>query len=118
QVRLSRELTRLVQEVLLRWQGPLPRLCYVSDAGNAEAGYYRRALARMRHPRTGERLDWVRVVDYYHASQRLWAMAECLFGKGRQGSGWARKMQRWLKGPGGANRVLHSAAWHRSRAKL
>jgi hypothetical protein len=118
QVRMSRELTRLVRAVLERWQGTLPRLCYVTDAGKCETSYYKRVLTKMRHPRTKERLKWVRVLDYYHASQRLWTMAECLFGKGRQATSWARKMQKWLKKPSGANRVLHSAAWYRAQVNL
>ena len=48
--------------------------------------------------------------DYYHASTRIWALAELLFGKGQSASAWARKMLKWLKKPGGVNRVLHSAA--------
>jgi hypothetical protein len=67
-------------------------------------------LRRLRHPRTGAKLDWIGVVDYYHASERLWAMAEQLFGKGQRATAWVRKMQKWLKKPGGVNRVLHSAA--------
>jgi hypothetical protein len=118
QVRMSQELTRLVRAVLERWQGALPRLCYVTDAGKCETSYYKQVLTKMRHPRTKERLEWVRVVDYYHASQRLWTMAECLFGKGPQAASWARKMQKWLKKPSGANRVLHSAAWYRSQGNL
>lgn len=106
---MSRELTRLLRDVLGRWQGPLPRLCYVTDAGDNETAYYDKVLKRFKHPRTGGRLEWVRVVDYYHASQRVWTMAELLFGKGRQATGWARKMLRWLLLPGGLNRVLHSA---------
>src|SRR5262249_46214835 len=72
QVGMSQELTRLVRGVLAAWRGPLPRLCYVTDAGKSETAYYRRALAVMRHPLTRQRLAWVRVVDYYHASQRVW----------------------------------------------
>lgn len=117
QTTLSRELTQLLEEVLRRWQGPLPRLCYVTDAGDNETSYYDRVLSRMKHPRTGERLEWIRVVDYYHASERLWTMAELLFGKGR-GASWARKMQKWLLLPGGVNRVLHSAAALRNRYGL
>jgi hypothetical protein len=107
---MSRELTRLLAAVLSRWQGPLPRLCYVTDAGDNETAYYEQVLRRFRHPRTGEGLEWIRVVDYYHASERVWAMGELLFGKGRRSAAWVRKMQRWLLKPGGANRVLHSAA--------
>jgi hypothetical protein len=113
QVTMSRELTRLLDEVLSRWQGPLPRLSYVTDAGDNETGYYDEVLKRMRHPATGKRLGWVRVVDYYHASERVWKMAELIFGKGRQATAWARKMQRWLLKRGGVNRVLHSAAAYR-----
>jgi len=105
----------LLQEVLAAWQGPLPRLCYVTDAGKSETRYYRRVLAVMRHPVTHKRLKWVRVVDYYHASQRVWTMAQCLFGKGRAASSWAVKMLKWLLLPGGVNRVLHSATAHRWR---
>ena len=115
---MSRELTRLLRAVLEGWEGPLPRLCYVTDAGDNETAYYDKVLRRLRHPRTGEPLDWVRVVDYYHASERVWAMAELLFGKGQRSAAWARKMQRWLLKPGGANRVLHSAAALRERYGL
>ena len=107
---MSTELTRLVRDVLDCWEGPLPRLCYVTDAGDNETTYYAKVLRRMHHPRTREKLAWIRVVDYYHASARVWVLAERLFGKGRQAMAWARKMQKWLLKPGGVNRVLHSAA--------
>ena len=41
-----------------------------------------------------------------------------MFGKGRRSAAWVRKMQRWLLKPGGANRVLHSAAALRERYGL
>jgi hypothetical protein len=107
---MSTALTRLLQDVLRRWQRPLPRLCYVTDAGDNETTYYDKVLRRMKHPLTSVKLEWIRVVDYYHASERLWTMAELLFGKGQRATGWARKMQRLLLKPGGVNRVLHSAA--------
>jgi hypothetical protein len=115
---MSRELTRLVTAVLQAWQRPLPRLCYVSDAGENESAYYAKVLRQMRHPRTGERLEWVRVVDFYHASERLWTMAEVLFGKGHQAWAWVRRMQRLLKKPNGIRRVLNSAAVFRGRQGL
>ena len=118
QTTMSRELTRLLTAVLARWQGPLPRLCYVTDAGDNETTYYDKTLARMKHPCTGENLDWIRVVDYYHASERIWTLADLLFGKGEQSTAWARKMQKWMLKPGGVNRVLHSAAAWRDRYGL
>ena len=107
---MSQQLTRLLTEVLRRWERPQPRLCYVTDAGDNETTYYKRVLRRMRHPRTGERLTWVRVLDYYHASARLWTMAEALFGSGPAAKAWARRMQKLLKKPNGIRRVLNSAA--------
>jgi hypothetical protein len=118
QVRMSKELTRLIKGVLTAWQGPLPRLCYVTDAGKSETSYYRRVLAVMRHPLTQQRLKWVRIVDYYHASQRVATMAGCLFGQGRQASAWTKKMWKWLLLPSGVNRVLHSASAHKWRQGL
>ncbi len=115
---MSGQLTRLVTEVLRRWQHPLPRLCYVTDAGDNETTYYDRVLRRLRHPRTGERLAWTRVLDYYHASERLWKMAEALFGSGPTARGWVRRMQKLLKKPNGIRRVLNSAAALRSRCRL
>ena len=114
---MSSALTHLLQEVLRRWQGPLPRLSYVTDAGDNETTYYKKVLRHLRHPRTGQRLQWFWVVDYYHASERLWKMADALFGVGQRSWAWARKMQKLLLKPGGVGRVLHSAAALRSRVQ-
>lgn len=118
QQQMTRQLTALLRDVLRCWEGPLPRLCYVTDAGADESKYYRRVLRRMRHPRTGERLSWQRIVDFYHASQRVWRMAEALFGRENRGYAWARRMLRLLKTPNGPYKVLHAAAALRWRRKL
>jgi hypothetical protein len=115
---LSAQLTRLLTAVLAQWTGCLPQLCYVTDAGDNETAYYDQVLRRMRHPRTGERLTWIRVVDYYHASERLTTMAEALFGPGRAARAWAGKMRKLLLQVGGISRVLHSAAALRQRRSL
>jgi hypothetical protein len=117
QTTMSQQLTRLLLEILERWQGPLPRLGYVTDAGDNETTYFEKVLRRMRHPRTRERLTWVRVVDYYHASERLWALAEALK-LGPKGWSWVRKMQKLLLKPDGVRRVLYSAAALRSNRGL
>jgi hypothetical protein len=116
---LTARLTTLIEAVLRRWEGPLPRLCYVTDAGDEETKYYYRVLRRMKHPRTGEKLAWTRIIDYYHASSRIWTMAEALFGKDTQeGRAWALRMCRLLKKPSGVRRVLYSAAALRGRRNL
>jgi hypothetical protein len=118
QVTMSAMLTALLVEVLDRWQGPLPRLSYVTDGGDNETSYFNEPLASMAHPRTGQPLSWIRVFDYYHASQRLWTLGELLFGAGRCCTSWVRKMQKYLLKPGGVNRVLHAAAYWRVQGTL
>jgi hypothetical protein len=117
---MSRMLTGLLSEVLARWEGPLPALAYVADSGGNESTYFEDALCRMRHPRSGERLPWQRVVDFYHTAERIWVMAAALFGKGKPRYWtWARQRLRILKNkPRGAKRVLHSAAALAARRKL
>ena len=113
-------LTSLLNELLSRWQGPLPRLAYVTDSGSNETDYFRRVLRKMIHPLTKQRLDWTRVADFYHVSERVWAMADALFTREqkRESVAWARRMLKKLKRPSGASRVLHSAASLLSRRTL
>jgi hypothetical protein len=120
QTTMSQMLTDLLTDVLKQWEGPLPTLAYVADAGDNESGYFKDTLARMLHPRTGERLCWERVVDFYHAAERVWTMAEALFGKDTpQYHQWAKRMLSILKNkPRGAKRVLHSAAAYAARMKM
>lgn len=118
QGQMTDELAALVREVLADWEGPLPRLCYVTDAGENEIKFYRQVLRRMRHPRTGRRLEWNWIVDYYHAAQRITTMAEALFGDSPEGQAWAAKMRKLLKKSNGPARVLWSAAQMRSRHGL
>jgi hypothetical protein len=116
QATMSEMLTSLLTEVLKQWDGPLPTLSYITDSGSNESSYFKHALERMCHPRTGKRLVWQRVADYYHAAERVWKMSEKLFGKkSKRYQQWARRMLRLLKKPNGPNRVLHSAATHKAR---
>jgi hypothetical protein len=117
---LSRQLTALLVAVLAQWTGPLPRLAYITDGGYQQTRYYRRVLKRMCHPRhPGQRLEWGWVIDYYHASEYVYKLAEALFRDVSRAHAWARKMCRWLKAkPRGIYRVLHSAAALRHRRIL
>lgn len=119
QQNMTDHLTALIRDVLQHWEGPLPQLAYVTDAGDSETAYYRKVLRTMRHPRTGERLRWRRIVDYYHASKRIWDLASALFGRNQAASrSWARRMCRVLKQPHGPSRVLHSAAALQTRVTM
>lgn len=123
QSQMTKQLTALIREVLRRWEGPVPQLCYVTDAGASETTYFQKVLRPMRHPRTGQRLSWQRILDFYHAMKYVWEMAYALFGK-TEGQGleeaqqWAEQMRRLLKQPNGPSRVLHSAAAHFHRRWL
>lgn len=116
---MNARLTELIQAVCRRWTGPTPRWCYVTDAGDNETGYYERVLKSMRHPVTGGVMEWTRVLDFYHAMERVWTMAKALFGRDEcGGAAWARRMGKLLKKPNGAFRMLHAAAALRHRTGL
>jgi len=109
---IATELTSLIQEVIRRWRGPLPRLAYITDGGHHPTQYYEQVLSRMKNPRApSEYLVWERIIDYYHACRYITKLAEAFFGATEKAATWAAKMRRWLKNkPGGIYRVLHSAA--------
>jgi hypothetical protein len=108
---LSDELTQLLRDVLSQWQGAMPRLVYITDAGFHPHDYFERILRWMRDPhRPGRYLEWEWTVDYYHACEYIRKLGEAIFGPGRAAHSWAAKMRRLLKDkPGGIHRVLRSA---------
>jgi hypothetical protein len=108
---LGDDLTRLLLDVLCCWEGPEPRLVYVTDCGHHPTVYFEEVLTKMINPRRPtEYLQWEWVVDYYHACQYITTLGEAIFGKGRAATAWAAKQRRVLKEkPGGVFRVLRSA---------
>jgi hypothetical protein len=116
---LSRQLTALLQAVLTGWKGRRPRLVYLCDGGQTPEAYYRQVLRKMTDPlRPGERLAWVRVLDYYHAAQYVSKLAEALFSEEWRAKRWARRMRGVLKEWGGLTRVLQSASSYRNQQQL
>lgn len=111
QTTLSDDLTALLQDVLARWDGVLPRLVYVTDCGSHPTAYFEEVLSRMPNPRQPtQRLEWEWIVDYYHACQYITALAEVIFGPGRAAFAWSAKQRKILKEQsGGIYRVLRSA---------
>jgi hypothetical protein len=119
QQEMTERLTGLIEEVLRRWEGPLPRLAYVTDAGDNETSYFEQVLRPMVHPRTGEQLSWQRIVDFFHAMERVWKLADVLFAGDPRGRwSWGRRMGRLLKKANGPFRVLHAAAALKARRTL
>lgn len=111
QTTLGTELTALLREVLLRWDGVLPRLVYVTDCGYHPTVYFEDVLVKMKNPRRpNELLKWEWIVDYYHVCQYIATLAETIFGRGRAAFAWSAKQRKILKErSGGIFRVLRSA---------
>ncbi len=111
QTSLGDDLTRLLVEVLSRWEGPLPRLVYVTDCGQHPTVYFEDVLSRMINPQgPTEYLPWEWIVDDYQACQYITKLGEAIFGPGREAFAWGAKQRRVLKEkPGGVFRVLRSA---------
>jgi len=110
QVSLTRELSEVLLGLMKAWTGKMPRLAYVTDSGYQESHYWS-MLRRMRHPVTGKRLAWERIVDFYHACQYVNRLGTAVFGEGREANRWFRKMRRWMRDElRGVHRVLNSAA--------
>jgi hypothetical protein len=120
QKRLSKQLTGLIVGVLALWTGLRPRLQYITDAGHHPVQFFKKVLKKLCDPfRPDKRLQWIGVIDYYHATTYIAKMAQALFVCPSRQHAWMRKMCHWLKHKrGGVNRVLHSAAALRRRRKL
>jgi hypothetical protein len=120
QATLSRTLTALLKGTLQAWDGPLPRLAYITDKGSAPDEYYHRVLKNMRHPRDDKPLTWEWVLDFYHVCGYIGKLAEALFGaETKAGAAWFAKMRRWLRDRWqGAAQVVRSAMQHLGRRKM
>ena len=56
-------------------------------------------------------LEWIRIIDYYHACQYVQQLADVIFGSGTESQCWAKRMREQLKTrANGVARVLQSAA--------
>jgi hypothetical protein len=126
QVTLTAELKAFVQEVLADCEGPLPRLVYLTDAGHHQSTFYEEVLSTMDNPRQpGKRLEWLWIIDYYHAASYVTKLADVLFDEEKTRQAWSRRMRRILRDQDrGVIRVLHSAAqywgrkhWGKKQAK-
>jgi hypothetical protein len=116
---LTRQLNDLLQAILTGWKGCRPRLVYITDGGSVPEGYYFKVLRKMTDPcRPGERLQWVRVLDYYHATLYLSKLADALFREAWRVTAWAKRMRRVLKESDGLKRVLQSASYYRNEERL
>lgn len=104
QVTLSNQLTELLKATIRRSGDQVPEIVYVSDAGKVETAYWRNTLSKFFVD--GRRIKITRVVDYYHAAERLTTIADALkFGKDKaKRNEWLAHARWLLLQPGGHGR--------------
>jgi hypothetical protein len=120
QLALSEELTGLLKEVLTNWKGSMPRLVYITDAGFHPTAYFEDVLRKMENPReAGKLLEWMWIVDFYHAASYVSRLAKVLFSEEKTQQAWARRMRHLMRDKkGGVMRVLSSAAQYHTMKVL
>lgn len=108
---MTARLTHVIRGTLTKLGDDLPKLRYLTDAGCHPQAYFRQVLEPMKHPTSGQPLEWSWGVDFYHACQYVSQVATALFGSGEAASAWAAKQRQTLRTKtGGVSRVVQSAA--------
>ncbi len=109
---ITDQLNGLLKAILSRVDSQSLRLVYVTDEGHHPSTYYHQVLKKMVDPRRPwRRLEWIRVVDFYHACEYVQKLADTIFGVGAEAQNWAKQMRHVLKTKAdGVARVLKSAS--------
>lgn len=109
QATLSQQLNSLLTATLRSCGKTLPDVVYVTDAGKVETAYWENHLRRLTVE--GRRIGVTRVVDYYHAAQRLTVIADALkFGTTDQRQKWLKHVRSLMLEPKGHGRMLRSVS--------
>jgi len=113
QTTLSNQFTSLLKKTIRQCGDDVPEIVYVTDAGKVETAYWKNTLRKFFV--AGKRIRITRVVDFYHAAERLTSIADALkFGSGAAGKlkrkEWLENSRTLLLEPGGHGRVLRSIA--------
>ena len=120
QTELTKRLTKVISGTL-HASGTLPlKLRYVTDAGSLPRGYFRKVLAKMKHPVTGKALEWSWGLDFFHACEYVSKLADSLFGIGTMESqDWFKENRHTLRHvKNGVRKVMAHAAQHMRRHGL
>jgi hypothetical protein len=117
---MSDHLSGLLQAILKQVDSQSLRLVYVTDEGHHPSTYYHQVLKKMVDPRRPwRRLEWIRIVDFYHACEYVQKLADTIFGTGDEAQKWAKEMRHVLKAKAdGVSRMLKSASALRRRRGL
>ena len=116
---MTSRLTHVITQTLIRLDGYVPELRYVTDAGCHPQAFYRDVLEPMLHPVTDEPLSWSWGVDFYHACEYVSSLANSILGAGEKASAWAEKQRRAMRDKAnGVQRVISAAAQQKRRHGL
>jgi len=113
QATLTQRLTSLLTGIIRARITKLARIVYVTDAGKVETAYWKNVLRKLYVD--GQRIKIERILDYYHASERLTVIADSLKLTAHQRSEWLSRMRKLLLEPGGWGRMMRSIATMKER---
>ena len=104
---LTTQFTALLQDILSQVDSQGLRLVSVTDDGYHPSDDYQSVLQKMPDPRRPWRsLEWLRIIDSYHACQYVQQLAEVIFGPGTASQYWAKRMrEQWKTRANGGARV-------------
>ena len=109
---LTNKLTSLLTGVIRTHGDKLTRIVYVTDGGAIETSYWRKVMSRFYVD--GKRIRIDRTLDYYHASLRITAIADCLKLSSQQRQEWLESTRKLLMEKGGWGRVMRSISTMKS----
>lgn len=120
QVTMTERLTRVITGVLRGDDSQPLGLRYVTDAGGLPRSYFRKILSRMKHPLSGDKLEWSWGVDFFHACEYVSLLADTIFGTGTaEAQAWFQEQRHSLRhDQEGVKKVLASAAQKKRRHGL
>jgi hypothetical protein len=120
QVTMTDRLTKVITDVLRGDDSQPLQLRYVTDAGGLPRGYFQKILSHMKHPLSGQKLDWSWGVDFFHACEYVSLLADTIFGTGTaEAQAWFREQRHSLRHDNqGVKKVLASAAEKKRRHGL
>jgi hypothetical protein len=112
QMFLTTRLDRILEAYFKQLAGKVPVLRYVTDAGALPQSYFKKTLAKMKHPVTGKVLSWSWGVDFFHACEYVTKLSDGLFGKDTpEAHRWAEQSRRTLRHEvNGVSTVIRRAA--------
>jgi hypothetical protein len=107
---LTDQRSGLLQAMRSQGDSQLLRLVSVSDEGHHPSTYDHQVLKKMVDPRRPwRRLEWIRIVDVYHACGSVQPCADTIFGAGDEAQNG---------GPGDAPCAQDQGRWGRTRAEV